>query len=223
MPNNIPDRDWVINGETLVRVKFGAHISPTVSNISGSMTTLCELGLAEDQIRIRPRFVHKDINVDDYGPDIPADVIALMADCTISMNLVHTSIPTLDVCLGEALGGQVEDSDNDGSLLPFGTLPGAGLTLGRGCQPLASGCHYVSLSLLSPQLKLPWRFPTAYLYGTPMEWPLGTKYSSISLNWRAIPYSAPTGSLVLSTSGVAVPFGEVYSSGSVLLDHGMDN
>lgn len=192
-------RAYQINGECLVEVKGGAHQS---GNAIGDRT---ELGLASEQVIIRPRFVHADVHVDDFGPDIPPEVLCMLAEVQLSMTLIHYDKDALQVCIEESLGQFSSPATVDGVIGP------AGSPLGNGRPRLASGCHYISVNLTSPVLNYPWRFRTCYLADRPVEIPLGTHTSLVNLNWRCIPYRP-------SSSGV-----EISSSGAVLWDHSRDS
>lgn len=217
-------RDYQIAGEALVRVKFGAHISKDYSNITGAISNLSELGLSSDSIRINPRFVHTGLNVDDYGPDVVPETLWMMADCQIGMTLVHYDRSILDFCLAESTGGTFF-RNNDLSQAQFaGTMQPAGKPLGANTALLASGNHYISMSILAPQssfgpgnggTEFPWHFPACRLTGPAVEIPLGTEKSMVRLNWLAIPYDLPEDRDVPT-------FGEVISSGRVLFDHSPD-
>lgn len=237
-------RDFQINGETVVRTKFGAHLPSSISNYSPPGATspssnLSELGLASEGIRITPRFVHKDINVDDFGPEIPAEVMWLLADVNIRMTLIHYDVSILDFCLSESMGGTFLGGAP--GLFDFaGIMQPAGSFLGNYVPYLLSGYHYTSLNLTSPALNFPWHFPAAYLTGPPIELPLGTQASMVELNWRAIPYVVPMISvptiIVIPSAGIGVGTfinvgpavsvvnfkGEIFSSGVVLWNHLID-
>lgn len=174
-------RDFIFNGECLVKVKGGAHMS------GRAIGDLTELGLSVDDVRITPRFVHADMKVDDFGPDIPADVMWNLADVTIRFTLIHYDEDALDVCLRESMGG--------GNILAnAGTFSTAGRPLGRGLPLLSSGNCFISLNLLSPILDKPWNFPASYLTGPPVEIPLGVNATKAVCTWRAIPYKPLVGS-----------------------------
>lgn len=198
----------------MVVVKGGAHL--VTGTYGRGVADGRPLGLASDSIRISPRYVHHDMRVDDFGPEIPADVMQNLADVTIRMNLVHVDKDILDVCLRESLGGGAGK---------WGVLAPAGEILGGNKDFFASGWHYTSLNLLTND-NLPWRFRAAYLSQNPAEIPLGTRHSIFNLTWRAIPYYfqsvfAP----VLGGGGGNGDFGggEVVSSGVVLFDHSPDS
>ena len=226
-------RDYVIEGEVLVKVKGGAQWSGIGL---GSPT---ELGLSSDQITIRPNFKHKDINITDFGPEIPVEVLWNLADVTITMNLVHYDRAILERCMIESMGGGrfVIPTLPIGALAYFaGTMAPAGTALGNGKELFASGCHFISLNLLCAQSQFNWRFPSSYMCKTPVEIPLGTQASVVKVEWRAIPYSPlryQSGILingVLTTQPFAVPASEVIfrvpteqrSSGIILFDHFTD-
>ena len=100
-------RDYQINGETMVKIRFGSHRS---GGRDGSLTyevgtthgvewiTAGELGLASEPITISPRFRLRDLRVDDYGPDIPPDVMSQLSDVQLRMTLVHYDPFILNLC-----------------------------------------------------------------------------------------------------------------------------
>lgn len=215
-------RDFWVNGETLVKVRFGGHISGdiAVSTIAPDGTpeirTAPELGLTQDPVTITPNYYHKDLFVDDFGPNVPSDVMYNLVDVNLSMNLVHYDHRVLGYCLAESMGGTgVADRiafEGFSPLAPanmisgLGFSVGAGALMGKGKVLWASGNHLVSVSLRSPQGGVPYRFRACYLTQPPVVIPLGTERSIVQLNWRAIPYRAILGSGtpggVLSSSGL---------------------
>lgn len=197
-------RDFIINGECLVKVKFGDQVRTTQFGIDNGNSAFFELGLASEGIRITPRYVHTDLRVDDFGPEIPAEVLSMLSEVNISMSLIHYDRNVADACLAESLG------INGGNFFA-GILPPAGSPLGNGLVVGASGCHYISLNLLSPQLQFPYRFRASYLTGPPAVIPLGTEATQLDLNWRTIPYVPQ------------IADREVSSSGVVLWDHTVDS
>ncbi len=240
-------RDFVVNGETLVQVKGGQHLS------GNQIAIVSELGLASEGIRISPHYFHTPINADDFGPNVSPEMQWQLAYVDIDMTLIHTDAYVLDVCMAESMGGTIPISGAvvssgafsgtliDGVMQRAGILNPAGTLLGNGCEILRSGCHYISLNLTSPVLDYPWRFRHSYINGQPLEIPLGTSVSLYRVNWRCIPYAPlrygvtyrevnsmldnPTaimlsGRLVIPTSGVLQ---DVQSSGIVLWDHFLDN
>lgn len=203
-------RDYYIYGPTIVRAWGGEHL------LSGNLLyDVTDLGLSSDPIRIVPNFRHTDVSVDDYGGEIPADVMTKMADATVSMNLVHFDRSAVDVCMKESTGGT--PSSVAGTLAPAGTM------LGRFLPLHASGNHLISLYVQATNPSRTWRFPSCYLTGPTAEWPLGTRASAVSLRWRAIPYQIPllSGEMFPLTQAVGIPnySGEIVSSGAVLWDY----
>jgi len=192
-------RDIIVNGEALIRVRFGAQLPASISNILSSNTNLSELGLAQNEVRITPNFHHLDIYADDFGPEIPAEIHWMLADANISMTLVHYDNTILDYCLQQSIAGGGNPT-NEGTLAPAGTPMGGFVPF------LASGYFFVSLNIISPVLGQAWRFPSAYLSENPIVLPLGTKRSLVELNWRAVPFGTHS-------------TGEISSSGVVLWDH----
>ena len=232
-------RDYVINGETLVRVKGGQHYS------GGPIAELSELGLSDSFIRISPRWFHHDINIDDFGPNVPAEVMWQLSEVNIYMTLVHFDKRVLQRCMAEAGAGAgffpgFEFTSLEGTMAPTGSL------LGNYRPLLASGNHYISVNLLSPVEEFPWRFFACYLMAPPNHWPIGVRRSIVELQWRCIPY--PNFEYVNLSGGSesAVPIfdsdgtliggvgspgfttivpnrsGELISSGVILFDHNLD-
>lgn len=196
-------RDFQINGPAMVYVKGTTTLSAT-----------SELGLSDKQITITPNFVHQDIHCDDFGPTIPPDVIWLLADVTIQMTLVHYDPAVLNLCLGCSMANAV-GANNEGTVVSAGTIMGAPAN------------NYISLNIASPVGQLPWKFPTAYLTGPPMELPLGSDRTIVTLRWRAIPYTPLT--VTTTTEGdspsnmvTTTTPNECKSSGAILWTHTLD-
>lgn len=172
-------RDFQINGECLVKVLGGEHLT------SGFGGTPTELGLCSDSIVVAPRFIHRDLYCDDFGPDVPVEVMTNLAWVDIRMTLIHYDKKILEICMAESLGGALVPTPP--STAPMAMMP-AFRPLGANKPLGASGCHYLSLNLTSPQLDYPLRFPASYLTERPVEYPIGTRVSEVALQWRAIPY-----------------------------------
>lgn len=190
-------RDYYLNGPTLVQVK---------GMVGTAIETLTELGTCMDKIVVIPRFVHQDIKVDDFGPTIPPEIMALLMDVTIRMTLVNFDAAALEACIQESLGGTPDGGE-------FGTLPGAGIPLGGGVNRFEQGNHYIGLNL-SSLLENNWRFKHCYLPEQPVEWPLGSEHSLVKMTWRCIPYTSPKDSTGQPT--------ELVSQGVVLFDRTLD-
>lgn len=202
-------RDYFIFGETLVSVKGGEHMSGRPIGV------VSELGLSTDAIVITPRYFHHDMRIDDFGPDVPADVMWNLADVTIRMNLVHYDEEVLDRCERESMGGgpalTVFDSptNNAGLIAPAGTILGGNKFL------FASGNHFISVNLFSQtNAELSRRYRTCYLAEQPVVFPIGTRASILQLTWRAIPYQEPP--------SIFNPNVEWISSGAILWDRDLD-
>ena len=142
---------FVINGECLVQV-VGRNKA-----VAGQLIQ-ADLGLCSDSVKVTPIFKHQDVHCDDFGPDIPVDVMWKLAEVHIAMTLIHYSVNVLDDCIAQAMAGSVI-----GTLAPNGTLMGAGK---RNTDP---AYHYLKLQLTSPILQHPWQFPAAYLADRPVE------------------------------------------------------
>lgn len=164
-------RDFFIAGEVLVRVK-----GKTGSTIS----TLQQLGLTDRDgiVTVTPEFIHEDIPVDAWG-DAPPEIQVFLGTLNVRMTLVHFDYLILEECLRLSMGGPTTP----------GTLPHAGQRMGGGVARFAAGNNFIGLNLTSPTNALPWRFYYAYLTGPPAVWPLGTRRSHVSLNWRCVPYT----------------------------------
>ena len=168
-----------------------------------------DLGLSTDAIRIIPRFIHQDIKVDDFGSEIPAEVMKMMADCQIRMNLVHYDDDLLRFCYQESFGTGLNVGVADGICGP------AGRTLGRGWALYTAFNSYIAVNLVPGQgIETPWRFPACYVNAQPLEIPIGAEKTVVTLSWRAIPYV----DVSLDSDGNANR-GEAVSNGAILWDH----
>lgn len=178
-------RDFQIDGECLASVRLGAHIS-----VSGSLSGIAEFGLTQKEVIVLPTFYHADLIVDDFGPNVPPELLWMIAEVRIFMTIIHYDESLFDQLMNEAMCGSAD-----------GTLVGAGAPMGANKVLYASGNHLVGLSLTSPVLGKPWLFPATYITGQPLEIPMGTRRKVLRINWRAIPYTTPPGQSVLVTSG----------------------
>lgn len=124
-----------------------------------------ELGYSQDKIQVQLEFHHKDIYVDDFGPQVPALVLQMLSEAKIVMTLVYWDQDILRNALRDAMALSTG----------IGTFAGAG-------KPLSPG----ELTIASPTAALPWTFAKAYLTERPYELPLGNEYSALKLSWRAV-------------------------------------
>ena len=250
-------RDFQINGESMVSVMVGEHLLRPGSPVTSGWTqgtfgmvppnpnqpaNVLELGLATEPILVRPRNVHQNVRSEDFGPEIPPEIQTMLAECDISMKLIHYDRLVMEACVGESMGGTTNSVLGDLD----GTLAAAGSLMGNGRAPGSSGCHYISLNISSPQGLRPWRFPTAFLSQRPVEIPFSTSRSITLFEWRAVPYvyldfqqqanryyaqaQGGTGGLITAPTvrrprNVAVRDFQDFpnSSGVVLWDHGSDD
>jgi len=173
-------RDFVIQGESLVNVK---------ANPNTLMPSSTQLGLAYDAIRVRPIVHHEDCTVDAWG-SAPADVQWMLAEAHVTMNLTHVDPAILQECVRLSMGGAT------GTTAGFGSFARAGTRLGNNQPRFAVGNNYIGLNITAPIDNLPWRFFFAYLMDPPFEWPLGTRRSIISLNWRVVPFTQDPAGIV---------------------------
>ncbi len=171
------DSDFQVFGESLVLVKGFFFIDNGATEPS-----LYELGLCSDAIRITPNYVHKPIFTNDFGSEIPAEMMWMLSDVDIKMTLIHFDPEVLQACIRNSMGAC-------GSLFQ-GTLMGAGTLLGRNKPTFTSGNQYISLNIINgigfnPEdngrdVIDPWNFPSTYLASpTPFMWPLGTEKSQV--------------------------------------------
>lgn len=185
-------RTFHVNGETMVYVK-GA-VGTFIANLS-------ELGLSDTSINIQEDYGQQDVVVDAWGKNAAVDMQVLGGFCTVAMTLVHFDREVLRECIRLSMGGGTAE----------GMRARAGTFMGANNARFAAGWKYISLNLSSVVDLLPWRFYNAYLTGPPVQWPLGTERSVVSLNWRVIPY-------------VQDPWqGGVGSLDHILYDHVLDN
>ncbi|RJQ24625.1 hypothetical protein C4577_07600 [Candidatus Parcubacteria bacterium] len=163
---------------------------------------LQELGLTNTQgvVKIIPNYRHKDYRYDDFGSEIPPEVMWMLTDVTITMSLVHFDPVILKACIAESAGGGVD-----------GLMEAAGKPLGAGKAMYANGNHFMTLFLSASDESdtdaEPWRFNACYLAQRPIIWPISAERSIVDCIWRAIPY------VPLSTGE------ELKSSGVVIWDH----
>jgi hypothetical protein len=175
-------RNYLIFGETLVKVA-GGQVG----------TTDTELGLASEPISIAPQLYFHDLHVDDYGPNVPCDVLWMLADVRIRMTLVHFDYLVLRQCLQSSMGGGGGNS-----------AAGAGTPLGATHALTLSSNNLLRLKLVSNNgQQTTWTFSAAYLVDSPWELKLGTNHSLVTLNWRAIPYSTLGQQSEVVSSGIA--------------------
>lgn len=162
-------REYRVNGEAMVRVKFAEHVQflyrfdddyytedTPLYDAQGNFQSV-ELGLASEGITITPSFYHQDIYSDGFGNRVPAEVVSKAADARIRMTLVHMDQTVLNIALSESTGGGgasvggTTPFTNDGrqapSLRPLGN--GRVVTISSGAVVLASGCHYMAMEILS--------------------------------------------------------------------------
>jgi hypothetical protein len=215
-------RDFNVPGECLVMVKGGIHTAFYASGRDLSAVTM--LGLAKDSISVSPVFKHKDVNADDFGPDVPAEVMAMLAECRVRMLLHHFDRNTLDSCVGESVGNVAPFVPNVGPRdAEAGLLVNAGTLLGGGFPMFSSGNRLISLNLTSPQMEWPWRFRSSYI-DAPLLYPMGVEAQQVLVEWRVFPY-APIMSGLTFVSGSSQLMGspiEISSSGIPLWDRRLD-
>lgn len=186
-------RDFQISGPALVRVK---------GHTGSSIPVATDLGLSDGPIQPQFTYNHNNLSVDAFGGQagVPPDVQWMGAEASITMTLVHFDQAVLAECMRLSMANASAE----------GVMRRAGRRMGNNLARFAVGNSYISLSITSPDAGLPWRFLTAFLTGTPMQYPLGVERTGVILQWRAIPYQAdPYG-------------GGTGQEGAVLWDHNLD-
>src|SRR4051812_34759896 len=85
-------RQFNVSHETMVSVK------------GGDITSITELGLPLNEIKITPHFSHKDIYVDDFGDEVPAEILSKLMWVDVGMVLMHYDAVVLGVCIARSIG-----------------------------------------------------------------------------------------------------------------------
>lgn len=167
-------RGFYIAGEVMVTVQQLVTAAGTVgqggitSDLNQANGSASQLGLTDDQTRITPRWTHTPIFIDDYGPNVPVELLWMMADVTIDMNLIHVDPRLIDLVIRESMAGGVPSS-----------LASAGTPMHG---------HYMLLTLQGSGPGLSWTFNSAYLADNPIEIPVGASRSIFRCRWKAIPH-----------------------------------
>lgn len=207
-------------GEWLVQVKGGRHFG------SGQpITMVSDLGMAQGPVTFMPKFYHRPMNVDDYGPNVPAAVQTMMSEVDVSMTLIHFDANVLDICMDEAMGGGGFQQTQGAA----GFFTGQGKPLDGGRNIFMSGNHMISLNLFNiASGQLPIRVRSTYLADR-LPFPLGTDAQAMQVTFKGLPYLPPLLSGGAVTSGGVLIDGvvwrmrrEMVSSGAVLWDHEQD-
>lgn len=142
------------------------HVSgPATLSYGGTV-----LGWGEHGVDIDIQQSHFDVIVDYYGPNVPAEVQAMLQTATISTNLVSFEWSVLNNALSQTQAGAAA-----------GVMPAAGKLLG------ANG-NFKPLVIASSMDNVPWTFPSTYLIS--MGPTIGTVRTIIPIVFRALPYSA---------------------------------
>lgn len=211
-------RDFNTNGETMIFVLGGAHMSGrpigfNTGGISGLQTSYWELGLSDEAVSIRPNFRFQPLHINDYGgtKGPPAEMLWMGGEVDIEATLYHYDLKVLDACMAESMGGMTVkgSSPNTSGYLAGQYMNMPGIPLGNDKALLASGNHYISILLASPQLNFEWRFPACYMTGPPLEIPLSTNASMVKVNFRSIPYASYFGGFL----------NNIISSGKTMFNH----
>lgn len=166
-----------------------------------------QLGLTVEPARVVPRYNHREVVTDDFGPDVPVEILFNMADAIIYLSLVHYDSDVLDKCMRAAMGGGGADSGNsDGDGAMDGFMGPAGRPLGF-ARALGTAANFFTTVYLTPADDAtirPYRFKACYLNSHPFELPYGTARSIAKIAWKCIPYQQLTTSEIASTDGVAL-------------------
>lgn len=188
-------RQFAVNGPCLVKVKGRGTLFDKIipdGPDEPDNVRFNELGLTSEQILISYVSHHRDLLTDDFGPQVPAEILVQLAECRIQMTLIHYDPYVLQACLSESMGGAYDTQVylGDSYLMPRPEMMfAANRPLGGGVPVLRNGCHYIELYITSPYLATPWMFPTSYIIHE-TKIPLGTETSKVDLIWRSIPYKS---------------------------------
>ena len=162
-------RDFLIAGESLVLVK---------GNAGTGISALSELGLSQSPIQVTYETKYAPLTVDAWGQS-EVDVQFMGGAMNVSMNLIHFDPAVLAVCIAMSQGAAPLE----------GTIGRAGQRLGNNSARFALTNSLIGLNIVSPVANLPWRFYFAYMRDPPVQWPLGTEKSVLTVNFRVIPFS----------------------------------
>jgi hypothetical protein len=197
-------RQYHIEGEVMVAVVGYDTLLSTGAN----------LGLADNSIEIEIDIRHGDIHTDDWGNEIPAELMAKLGQVFITMTLVHFDPSALGDCVALSLGATSTTPTGlptdlpDVSVGPYGQLMGRGSFLSSLTPTKA---NYVRMYLIPARRgQTPTRILACTLTGPPIRIPIGTVRSLVQLKWRAIPY------------GEFNDDNELISAGTTILDHTAD-
>ncbi len=210
-------RQYQIFGEAMVYLRFGSHV-PFALGVDSSDPNIWELGLTSEAITITPNFNYKGINIDSYGPNVPADVLSQIADALVEFSLVHWDDEPMKYWEREGLAG---GSAGFNDPLFVGTMNYAGVPLGAGLPLYASGNHYVGLGLANPTKHTAFRFPATYLNGPPVKFSIGTARSIIECKAQSLPY-APLHQESHSLNAISDTF-SIPIFGNILWDNNLLN
>jgi hypothetical protein len=214
-------RQFVYPGPFIVRVKGGLQYS------GGPIALVSDLGLTEGPITFTPKFNHRDMLVDDYGPFVPAAVQSQMTSVDVSFTLIHYDQEVLQICIESSMGnatGAPSRSPVAGGVA--GTFVGQGRPLDAGRNMFMSGNCMISLNLFSISSgTIPIRVRSTYLTNQ-VPFQLGTEVQAVQLTWRGIPYQPPllsggevvSGGIVIHDDIIWRMRREMTSSGAVLWD-----
>lgn len=215
-------RAFILPGETLITVRGGAHMS------GGTIGGVYELGLSSDAIVVAPSFSYEDVKVDDFGPNVPADLQWMLSEVRIRAALIHYDKEVLEVMQDESMGGAGFVPIGNGLLdQKPGCMAPAGMLMGGRKAMYASGNHFFSFTLHNSDLGsgTPWRFRKCVLAENPAIYRLGTNASLVDVTVRAIPYWSPTTTTTASGGGSSLTTlnREIQSSGAILWDFQEDS
>lgn len=235
MPESV-GRDFHVAGPALVRLGFGAHMRDSLLSfgsgdnngpgnevgVTADGMIVWELGLTLEDIRIHIRSHHQPIFVDDWGVEVPADLVTQLTEAYIFLNLIHYDPQVVQMAIAESQGGPPSNT-----ITSAGVMAGTGVLMTGGKRSGASGNHFVELQILpqfeevtvgkdgsvegfGDRLSRIYRFPCAYLMDR-TEIPIGATKLSVMTSWLARPG--------LRTSDTVNQ--ELTSTGAVLYDHSL--
>jgi hypothetical protein len=211
-------RAYQVFGEAMVLVRFAYGVPyPDGTDPEFTGPNVWQLGLTEDPITITPSFYYTDINIDSFGPHVPADVLSQIADVTIEFNLVHYDPQGIALYQREGLaGGSAGFMDMDTQ----GTMNFAGVPLGKGLPLYSQNNRFVGLEFQNLSIgSSPLTFPATYLMEPPVKYKIGPMRTIFECKARAIPYAPLTQGVNLKPGDFSVPiFGNVLITSDNLVD-----
>ncbi len=151
---------------------------------SQPIAVLSELGLCtRGGVTITPTFYHTPVNINEFGPNIPVELLNDLMLVDVSFTLSHYDLDILNIMMAESVGGAPFTPGP--SIRPItGTFNKRGTLLGGGRQMYASGNHLFSVGITWEDF--PFTFISCHLNGP--QFPVGVETSYPRVSVRCFPY-----------------------------------